>query len=212
MARIVPQSNGSKADGAEWRKGNRFGNPASQPGTEFAVRREATLYNAVMGVSKFAGFRTILDWIPAALSMLMIALESTATMSAQNTSQFLYPIWVHLFGPISNAHWHEVHHLIRKTGHFVGYGLVSLTFFYSWRQTLRRIAVQHWTLWRRASVLAVGSTLVIAIADEFHQSFLPSRTSSPIDVGIDVSGAIVAQLVLLLIIQLFSRLPRFRPA
>jgi VanZ family protein len=154
--------------------------------------------------------RTVLDWVPAALSVLMIALESTATMSAANTSRWLYPLWVKLFGPTSPAVWGGVHHVIRKTGHFVGYGLVSVTFFYSWRQTLQRMAVQHWTLWRRASVLAVLSTLLIAICDEYHQSFLPSRTSSPVDVCIDLSGAIAAQLVLLLVIQLF--LPRYRIA
>jgi VanZ family protein len=165
-----------------------------------------------MDLFKFYGLRPVLDWIPAVLSVIMIAFESTATMSAQNTSQWLYPLWVHLFGPISTAHWNEVHHLIRKTGHFVGYGLVSVAFFYSWRQTLRRMAVKHWTLWRRASVLAVVFTLLIAISDEFHQSFIPRRTSSPVDVCIDVSGAVAAQLMLLLTIQLYLRLPRFRSA
>jgi VanZ family protein len=154
----------------------------------------------------------VLDWVPALLSVLMIALESTATMSAANTSRFLYPLWVQLFGTPSPEHWEEVHHLIRKTGHFVGYGLVSLAFFYSWRQTLHRMAIQHWTLWRRASVLAVLSTLVIASLDEYHQSFLPSRTSSPIDVGIDLCGAIAFQLVLLFIIQWFARRPGYRAA
>jgi VanZ family protein len=153
-----------------------------------------------------------LDWLPAALSVLMIMLESTASMSASNTSQWLYPLWVKLFGPITPAHWEEVHHLIRKTGHFVGYGVVSLAFFYSWRQTLHRMAVKHWTLWRRASVLAVGSTLVIASLDEYHQSFLPSRTASPIDVGIDLCGAIAFQLILLLIISLVARRSDFHPA
>ena len=152
----------------------------------------------------------VLDWLPAALSVLMITLESTATMSAANTSRILYPLWIKLFGPISSAEWAAVHHVIRKTGHFVGYGLVSVTFFYSWRQTLLRMAVKHQTLWRRASVLAVLCTLLIAILDEYHQSFLPSRTSSPVDVCIDLSGAIAAQLVLLLVIQLF--LPRYRAA
>src|ERR1700753_2104989 len=94
----------------------------------------------------------ILDCVPAALIVLMIALESTTTMSAANTSRWLYPLWVHLFGTPSPDQWNEIHHLIRKTGHFVGYGLVSLAFFYSWRQTLDRMAVQHWNLWRRASV------------------------------------------------------------
>ncbi len=154
----------------------------------------------------------VLDWVPAALSVLMIALESTAAMSSDNTSQWLYPLWVKLFGPISPARWEVVHHLIRKTGHFVGYGVVSLAFFYSWRQTLHRMAVKHWTLWRRASVLAVLCTLVVASLDEYHQSFLRSRTSSPIDVCIDLCGAIAFQLVLLLIIQWFSRRPGYRAA
>jgi len=150
----------------------------------------------------------ILDWVPAALSVLLIFLESTATMSANNTSRFLYPLWVRLFGPMTPEHWAEVHHLIRKTGHFVGYGMVSLTFFYSWRQTLYRMALRHWNLWRRASVAAVLCTLLIAILDEYHQSFLASRTSSPIDVCIDLSGAIAAQLFLLLALQLVSRRPK----
>jgi VanZ family protein len=119
----------------------------------------------------------------------MIALESTTTMSAANTSRFLYPLWVHLFGVPSPEHWEQIHHVIRKTGHFVGYGLVSLAFFYSWRQTLHRMAVRHWSLWRRASVLAVLCTLLVASLDEYHQSFLPSRTSSPIDCLSDGSAA-----------------------
>jgi VanZ family protein len=165
-----------------------------------------------MGLSRSNSLQPVLNWIPAALSVLMIVLESTATMSASNTSHWLYPLWVRLFGPISADHWNEVHHLIRKTGHFVGYGLVSVSFFHGWRRTLHRIAVTHWDLLRRAAVLAVLCTLLIASLDEYHQSFLPSRTRSPIDVCIDLSGAIVAQLFVLLVIQLFSRRPRFRAA
>ena len=167
-----------------------------------------------MTMSTFSNSRTrlVLDWIPAAISVLVIALESTATMSAENTSQWLYPLWVKLFGPISTVHWEHVHHLIRKTGHFVGYGCVSLAFFYSWRQTFRRMAIQGWSLLRRASLSAVLCTLIIASLDEFHQSFLPSRTASPIDVGIDLCGAITAQLLLLLMIQLFSQRPNLRAA
>ena len=89
-----------------------------------------------MGSFKLSRLKPILDWVPAVLSVLMIALESTSTMSAKNTSEWLYPYWVRFFGPISMAHWDQVHHLIRKTGHFVGYGLVSVAFFYSWRRRL----------------------------------------------------------------------------
>jgi VanZ family protein len=177
-----------------------------------SISGQTSPYNRNMGLSRSNSLQPVLNWIPAALSVLMIVLESTATMSASNTSHWLYPLWVRLFGPISAGHWNEVHHLIRKTGHFVGYGLVSIAFFHGWRRTLHQMAVKHWHLWRRAAVLAVLCTLLIASLDEYHQSFLPSRTSSPIDVCIDLSGAIFAQLFVLLAIQLFSRRPRFRAA
>ena len=164
-----------------------------------------------MGIFRDSRVRLVLDWVPALLSVVVICLESTATMSAENTSRWLYPLWVHFFGPLTPQHWAEIHHLIRKTGHFVGYGTVSLAFFYSWRQTLYRMAVRHWSLWRRSSLAAVLCTLFIASMDEYHQSFLPSRTSSPIDVGIDLCGAITAQLLLLLVLQVIVR-PRLREA
>ena len=119
--------------------------------------------------------KSVLNWVPAALSVAMIAAESTATMSAANTSHWLLPYWVRFFGPISAAHWAEVHHLIRKTGHFLGYGLVSVSFFHGWRSSLREEGGIR-RLWYRASVLALYFTLLASSADEYHQTFLPGRT------------------------------------
>ena len=147
----------------------------------------------------------VLDWLPATLSVLMIALESTATFSANNTSQWLYPLWVRLFGPISPAHWAEVHHLIRKTGHFVGYGLVSLAFFEGWRATFSARTRNRAWVFAVVGPLALVSTLLLASWDEWHQSFLPGRTGKISDVGIDFSGAIVAHLVLLLALVIVLR-------
>lgn len=124
-------------------------------------------------------------------------------MAADNTSRWLLPVWVHLFGPISAAHWAVVHHWIRKTGHFLGYGLLSVAFFHGWRTSLPVRHVQ--ALWRWAAVLAVACTLLVASADEYHQSFLPSRTSSPWDVGIDLCGAIAAQLFVICLMPLILR-------
>jgi VanZ family protein len=158
-----------------------------------------------MGLSCSSRFSRALDWFPAALSVAMIVAESTATMSANNTSRWLYPLWAHFFGPISTPHWKEVHHLIRKTGHFVGYGVVSVAFLYGWLRTLRHRSGKYRPIWPRAAFLAVSCTLLIAILDEYHQSFLPSRTSSPIDVCIDLCGAIAAQLLLLTWSRCWSR-------
>lgn len=157
-----------------------------------------------MGIVRSSGLKRILNWLPAMLAVLMIAGESTATMSAANTSRWLLPIWVHLFGSVTAEKWAIIHHLIRKTGHFVGYGVVSLTFFYGWRSSLSMARRSLNAVRLRAAALAIFCTLVIASSDEFHQSFLPSRTSSIYDVGIDVCGAIVMQLVLVSALRMLA--------
>ena len=107
--------------------------------------------NRLMGSSKLKRvLQGVLNWVPAALAVAMIAAESTATMSADNTSRWLFPVWIHIFGPISAARWAEVHHLIRKTGHFIGYGLVDLAFFHGWRTSLEAEGGMR-RLWYRAA-------------------------------------------------------------
>ena len=43
------------------------------------------------------------------------------------------------------------------------------------------------------ALLALLVSLLVALADEFHQSFVPSRTASPWDVLLDGVGALLAQ-------------------
>ena len=157
-------------------------------------------------------FRLILHWIPALIGIAVILVESTAMMSAENTSRWLLPLWIKLFGPISPERWEVVHHYIRKTGHFAGYGMVSLGFFDSWRVTLERQFTEWRVRFRYAVGLALLSTLLLASWDEWHQSFLPNRTSSVRDVGIDFCGAVTAQLVLLGIVSVWRRRPGVRVA
>ena len=164
----------------------------------------ALTYNDSMGNPRL---RNLLHWLPAALAVAVIAFESTAFMSASNTSRWLLPFWVHLFGPVTPERWDVIHHYIRKTGHFTGYGLASLCFFHGWRQSLKLADRSVRALWVRSSLLAIGCTVLIASADEFHQSFLPSRTGRPLDVVIDTCGAILAQLIVLVLLPLFSRTP-----
>ncbi len=156
-----------------------------------------------MGSSRRCAF---LHWLPAALAVLVIALESTVFMSSSNTSRWLRPVWEWLFGPISLHRWNIVHECIRKSGHFIGYGLVSVCFFHGFRNTLRIHSTLR-ALWMRSSVLAIGCTILIASADEFHQAFLPGRGSSPWDVGLDTCGAIIAQLIVLFLMPRISQRP-----
>ena len=114
--------------------------------------------------------------------------------------------------PSAPPHWAVVHHYIRKTGHFVGYGSVSLGFFDSWRVTLEHrwpaFRVRFWY----AAGLALLCTLLLASWDEWHQSFLPGRTSSAHDVALDFCGALTAQAVLFCIVSLWKQPVAGRPS
>ena len=149
--------------------------------------------------------RIILHWIPALIGIGIILVESTSMMSSDNTSRWLLPLWIKLFGPIAPDRWAVIHHYIRKTGHFVGYGSIALAFFNAWRVTLER----RWPAWiirfRYAAPLALLCTVLLASWDEWHQSFIPGRTSSPRDVLLDFCGALAAHALLLAVVSLRSR-------
>jgi VanZ family protein len=125
-------------------------------------------------------------WWPVVAGIAIIATESTKYFGSDHTSGPLRWVFQGLFGPVSDAHWEIIHHLIRKSGHFLGYGLlIGLTWLRAWRMTLpaaRPIA--------RAALALLGTALV-ASWDEWHQSFLPNRSSSVWDVLLDCAGALV---------------------
>jgi VanZ family protein len=76
----------------------------------------------------------------------------------------------------------QLNHFLRKTGHVSGYGVLCVLAFRAWRRTLSSGAVL-------AAVFALFTTLATASLDEWHQSFVPGRTGTPVDVAIDMAGA-----------------------
>ena len=134
-------------------------------------------------------------WIAAILWLIVIAIESTSLASAHNTGRILYPLLHFLFGlgPARFEHWHF---FIRKGGHVFGYGLLSILLFRAWRETLPAIGHPNWTF-RWANIAVLGTALVASL-DEWHQSFLPSRTGTWHDVVLDTCAGVGAQLLLLL--------------
>jgi VanZ family protein len=130
-------------------------------------------------------------WLPVVLAIAIITAESTDTFSAQHTSGWLRPLLERCLGPFTNAHWDIFHHYLRKSGHFAGYGTVAFTFLRAWLHTLARRGRTGLLSWRlESSILAILSTAIVATCDEIHQTFIPSRTGTPIDVLLDTAGAI----------------------
>ena len=134
-------------------------------------------------------------WLAAILWLIVIAIESTTYLSAQNTSRILYPILHFLFG-VDHANFDPWNTAIRKTGHVFGYGLLCILLFRAWRETLRTPGNPKWTL--RWATIAVLGTAFVASLDEWHQTFIRTRTGRWEDVVLDTSAAIAAQLALLL--------------
>jgi VanZ family protein len=139
-------------------------------------------------------------WAPVVVAIGVICIESTGAFSSQHTSGWLRPIVERLLGHIDDIVWGNLHHYIRKTGHFLGYGAVGFTFLRAWLHTLDRRGRRSLTAWRlQSSLLAILSTALVASGDEFHQTFIPSRTGSPMDVLLDTIGALTLCLLVWLV-------------
>ena len=103
-------------------------------------------------------------------------------------------------------------HVLRKSGHFLGYALLSGLTFLALRNTYRdRISSalsRPWgqslgDLWRLEwSLIALLLTVATASMDEIHQTFLPFRTGRWQDVLLDTSGAFALQFAIYLACQL----------
>jgi VanZ family protein len=142
-----------------------------------------------------------LAWIPTVAWLCVLAAFSTDVFSAEHTGSVLEKVLRALFGEISRQWFDQIHFLIRKTAHFCSYGTLSAFAFFSWRATFP--AFKAWTI--RWCGLALLLTLFAASADEFHQSFIPSRTASPRDVLLDMVGAIFFQIAIAIVLRLFWR-------
>ena len=131
-------------------------------------------------------------WLPALCWLGIIACESTGAFSAQNTGRFLFPVFHFFFGldPVQFKTWHFI---LRKTGHVIGYGTLSVLLFRAWRGTLQVSGSPGWAwVW---TVDAILMTALVASLDEWHQTFLPSRTGTVRDVVLDSAAGVAAQIV-----------------
>ena len=149
--------------------------------------------------------RLISAWIPAICAIAIIVWESTERFSSANTSAPLRHLWELWAGPVSDQVWLLIHHHIRKAGHVLGYGLLSGFIFRAWFLTINLASALRVLAWQVSTVIALACTLIIATADEIHQKFLISRSSSPRDVAIDMAGALTAQLLIATFVLLYSQ-------
>ena len=106
--------------------------------------------------------------------------------SMAETSRFIRPLLEFLFPAASEELLTVYHGLIRKLAHIAEYAVLAVLAYRAFSAaTTWFLRSQLWL----AAILLVAAT---AVADEFIQSFIESRTSSPRDVAIDLAGGAAA--------------------
>jgi VanZ family protein len=126
-------------------------------------------------------------WLPVILWAVLISLFSTNEFSSANTSRVIDPI-ILWFMPHASIQLQEMlHHTLRKLGHLSEYFILSLLLLRAFQGDRTWKLVQaRWVVWTLLLVL------LYALADEWHQSFVPSRTSSLADCMINFLGGVCA--------------------
>jgi VanZ family protein len=122
-------------------------------------------------------------WAPVIGWMLLIFVASGDLLSAEHTSRFLIPFLRWIAPGISPRTIVSIQFLMRKGAHLTEYAILAALL---WRGIHQRQAGS----WRAAAITLVAAA-IYAFLDEFHQSFIPSRTGAPRDVVIDCCGAAI---------------------
>jgi len=73
---------------------------------------------------------------------------------------------------------------------FVHAGIFALLCLLLWRAFAAHLPPHA------ALAVALVATVAYAVSDELHQTFVPTRTGSPLDVAIDTVGAVAAVLII----------------
>jgi VanZ family protein len=135
------------------------------------------------------GWRRVRRYAPLVVWMTFIFFVSTGEFSASNTSRIIGPLLRWLFPNISEENLVLAHYITRKVAHFTEYAilawLAARAFVTSSKQALRQ-----W--WFFAALLLI---VLYSLSDEYHQSFVPTRTGSIYDSFIDMSGGLAALLL-----------------
>jgi hypothetical protein len=155
-------------------------------------------------------------WLAAAAWTVLLFAISSDLFSSAHTGGLLHLLLGDLLSP---AAFDLVHAALRKLGHLTGYAIAALLYYRALDAPVAgnelrvaeapsaerdesdvRNAVPPQPVTRdprlAASLVALLLVLVVASLDELHQSTIPSRTGTPIDVLIDLTGGVIAQLLL----------------
>jgi len=134
--------------------------------------------------------RLISRYLPLLFWLGFMSFASSDEFSANNTSRIIGPLVMWLFPHTSPEGLATVHLIVRKAAHFTEYGILAFLAARAFRTSPGPFLSRHWFI---AALLLIA---IYALIDEYHQSFVPSRTASVYDSMIDVAGGLTILLFL----------------
>src|SRR6476660_9737798 len=129
-------------------------------------------------------------WLPLLIWLGVIFVGSTSVMSTEHTSRYIVPFLLWLKPGMSPAAIWTILVVARKCAHVTEYAVLALLL---WR-ALRNVPVLFTKTLMVFGAVLLGCAL-FAASDEFHQTFVKSRTPSVRDVFLDIAGAISGLLI-----------------
>ena len=125
-------------------------------------------------------------YLPLLLWLAFISYASSDSFSAGNTSRIIGPLIRWLFPDASPDSLLVVHMITRKLAHFTEYAILGFLAARAFRTSERPAINSRWFL------ISLTLIVVYALADEYHQSFVPTRTGTIYDSLIDIVGGVTA--------------------
>jgi VanZ family protein len=138
-------------------------------------------------VARFPRF--VSHWLPLIAWLAFISFASSDNFNAGNTSRIIGPLILWLFPHTSPETLGTVHFITRKIAHFTEYAILGFLAARAFRTSPRPSISRRWFL------ICALLIVVYALVDEYHQSFVPSRTASVWDSFIDMAGGVTALLL-----------------
>jgi VanZ family protein len=129
-------------------------------------------------------------WLPLFIWLGVMFFGSTDVMSAEHTSRYIVPFLLWLKPGMSPQILWTILVVARKCAHVIEYTVLALLL---WRALRSVPTLQAKSVMVFAAVLM--GCAVFAASDEFHQTFVKSRTPSVRDVLLDVIGALLGLLI-----------------
>ena len=134
------------------------------------------------------GFRFLRSIFPLLLWMILMFYASTDFGSSAHTRPIIDRVVYALAGNASPLVRERINYDLRKCAHVTEYAILALLVSRAFAQSSR--GFRH-----RFVVLPLLFGIAFAASDEFHQSFVPSRTGVAADIVFDSFGVVIGVLL-----------------